>query len=332
MPTKDWNLVTFERYFVGGLVFAMAMALSAAFSNAQPVANEAMPRLTLPVAPENYPAASYFANEEGHVVLVATIGVDGQMSNARLETSSGYTALDEASIALANDARLPTPATNAAGEPVSVDVLVDVVWELPAEPNVAAQNDSPGSAQERLRLDPSSEFAIAYFDPDADFTRYDKLIFEGPEIAFREGWRRQHHGATPGDMEQIRRERAQWFRDVFIAEFQDEGGYQFVDEAGENVLLIRAGIGDLDVAAPILASNTAPGYSIAVGGTTATLVLELFDAARGEVLARVFDRQQSASAGIDSRATRFSNENDARIIFTGWAEILRARLDEDRGN
>jgi TonB family protein len=324
--------VTFERYFVGGLVLATAMTLSSAFATAQPITNETMPRLTLPVKPENYPAASYFANEEGHVVLIATIGVDGQMSNARLETSSGYAALDEASISLANDARLPTPPTNIAGEPVSVVVLVDVVWELPADPRAAVQNDSPGSTQGRLRLDPSSDFAIAYFNPDADFTKYDKLIFEGPEIAFREGWRRQHIGATLGDMERIKQECAQWFRDVFIAELQDEGGFQFVEEAGENVLLIHAGIGDLDVAAPILASNSDPGYSIAAAGTSATLVLELFDSARGEVLARVFDRQQSASAGFDSRDTRFSNENDARVIFTGWAEILRARLDEDRGN
>ena len=318
-----------SRFFFVGLMSLMAMIFSPAYSAAQPNSEDATPRLTLPIAPGNYPVDSLVANEEGHVVLIATIGADGQMSNARLEQSSGYSKLDEASITLANEARLSTPPTNAAGEPVSVEVFVDMVWELPAEPSVAA-GSAAGSTQDRLQLDPSSDFAMAYFKPDVDFSRYNKIIIEGPEVAFRDGWRLQHGRATINDMERIRRECAGWFRDEFIAELQDEGGFQFVDEAGEAVLLIRAGIGELDVIAPFLTSNFDPGYSLAESGTTATLVLELFDSVSGEILARVFDRQQSASANFDMQVTRYSNEKDARDIFGGWAEILHARLGEGR--
>jgi TonB family protein len=313
-----------KRFFVFGIVSLMAMTSSPAISAAQPNSQAAMPRLALPVEPGNYPDESLVASEEGSVVLIATIGVDGQMSNARVESSSGHSRLDEASIILANEARLSTPPTNAAGEPVSVEVFVDIVWELPPDTSVAAQND--------LELDPSSAFAVAYFKPDVDFAGYDSLIIDLPEVAFREGWRLQHGQATSFDMERIRRDCAQWFLDVFTSELQDEGGFQFVDEAGENVLLIRAGIGELDVIAPFLASTFDPGYSIAQSGTTATLVLELFDSSSGETLARVFDRQQSSSANFSAVVTRASNQKDARDIFAGWAELLHARLVEGRIN
>ena len=325
-----------ERILFSGLAVLMAAIWTPDSSTAQTTtqftsqvnANETMPRLTLPIARENYPVDSFIANEEGHVVLIATIGVDGQMSNARLEASSGHVSLDEASIALANDARLPTPPTNAAGDPVRTDVIVDVIWELP-EPVAVARNDSPETNPDGLLQDLSSEFAVAFFRPGADFSGYDKLIIEGPEIAFRDGWRRQHSRATLNDMERIRRERAEWFREVFIAEFTDDGAYQLVDEMGQDVLTVRAGIGELDVVAPFLSSETEPGYSLTAGGTAATLVLELIDSTTGEVLARLFDRRQEASSNFDTRATRYGNERDARGIFGDWAELLRARLDED---
>ena len=128
-----------ERLMAGGFALSMAMILSPEMAStqstsAQSEANESLPRLPLPIAPENYPVESLIANEEGSVVLRATIGTDGQMSNAQVQTSSGHPRLDEASIFLANDARLPTPPVNAAGEPVSVDVYVDLEWNLPLEP------------------------------------------------------------------------------------------------------------------------------------------------------------------------------------------------------
>jgi len=167
----------FRNCIISGFAVLIAMTWMAAYSAAQvtPQAvaetstDQAMPRLTLPVAREDYPVQSFVADEEGHVVLVATVGVDGQMSNARLETSSGYIGLDEASIDLANNARLPTPPTSAAGDPVSVDVIVDVVWELP-EPVTVARSDSSQITAEGLRQDPSSDFALALFRPDADFS------------------------------------------------------------------------------------------------------------------------------------------------------------------
>lgn len=301
------------------MLFALfcALSLQTVGSPALAAEGQTLPRLALPIPPESYPADSVAAGEEGHAVVVATIGADGQMSNARIETSSGHPRLDEASVALANDAYLSTPPTNTAGEPVSVEVLVDLVWELPAA-------SAPGG----LQLDPSSPFAIAYFRPGADFSRYDKLILEGPEVEFRDNWRRQHVGATLADMLRIGDQHAEWLRESLVEALRDEGGYQFVDEAGEGVLSIRVGIGDLDVVAPILVVEEI-GQSLAESGTTATLVLELSDSVSGQLLARVFDRQRSARANFETDATRVTNRMDAKNIYDRWAEILSTRLAED---
>ncbi|MFT5489201.1 MAG: TonB family protein [Alphaproteobacteria bacterium] len=111
--------------------FCVATQLGSALAQSADIAS--LPRMALPVAPESYPVEAMIATEEGSVVLRATIGMDGQMSNAHVESSSGHARLDEVSVALANESRLSTPPTNAAGEPVSVDVLIDVNWELPLE-------------------------------------------------------------------------------------------------------------------------------------------------------------------------------------------------------
>ncbi len=127
-----------ERLKITGFAVLMAVMILPAISSAQTEdaqndGNAPLPRLPLPIAPGNYPVESIIANEEGSVVLRANIGTDGQMSGAQVTISSGYERLDAASIFLTNDARLPTPPTNAAGELVSVDVLVDMNWELPLE-------------------------------------------------------------------------------------------------------------------------------------------------------------------------------------------------------
>ena len=144
LGANAWGRLMFERLIAGGFAFLMAMILSAEMASAQSPsaqstsaqseAKESLPRLPLPIAPENYPVESLIANEQGSVVLRANIGTDGQLSDAQVQTSSGHSHLDEASIFLANDARLPTPPTNAEGEPVSVDVFVDLEWNLPLEP------------------------------------------------------------------------------------------------------------------------------------------------------------------------------------------------------
>lgn len=108
----------------------VAAIASPSISRAQPEPVGDMPRMNFPVTMSAYPIQAMLGNEEGRVVLVVTIDETGQMSNARVESSSGHRTLDEAAIDAVNASRLSAPPTNAAGEPVGTDVLVGVNWEL----------------------------------------------------------------------------------------------------------------------------------------------------------------------------------------------------------
>jgi len=101
--------------------------------------------------------------------------------------------------------------------------------------------------------------------------------------------------------------------------------------AGEDVLVIRPAIVDLDVEAPF--TGSAGSYSFTASAGSATLTLDLFDSVSGAVLAQAADRQvarHQQGALNFQRATRVSNRLDAERVLASWAEILRERLDEVR--
>lgn len=49
-------------------------------------------------SPPNYPAHSMRMNEQGRVVLLVELSVDGRVSNVQVKTASGYRRLDEAAV------------------------------------------------------------------------------------------------------------------------------------------------------------------------------------------------------------------------------------------
>ena len=102
---------------------------------------------------------------------------------------------------------------------------------------------------------------------------------------------------------------------------QDEDG------SGDDVLLIRAAIIDLDITAPDTAS---PGRSTTYTASSgaATLYIELFDSVSGQIIGRAADRQVARrSSGWMTWTNRVTNTADARRIFGSWADQLRKFLD-----
>jgi hypothetical protein len=63
-----------------------------------------------------------------------------------------------------------------------------------------------------------------------------------------------------------------------------------------------------------------------------TLVLELYDSASNEILARAIDRRRARNVGNIRWATSVSNRAAARRILRRWADLLVGRLDEVRGS
>jgi len=177
--------------------------------------------------------------------------------------------------------------------------------------------------------------ASAYIDPEADFSVFERVMILDPVVAFRSDWQRDQNRSRTGtnrvstsDMERIKADVARLFRDVFIERLQADDGYEVVNEGGDDVLLLRPAIIDLDVTAPdIQSAGRTQTYAATAGA--ATIYIEFFDSVTGDILGRAIDRQVAKRPGnIVQWTSRVTNTQDARRVLGGWADLLRAFLDE----
>lgn len=177
----------------------------------------------------------------------------------------------------------------------------------------------------------NTRVAMAYVDPDADFSVFERVAILAPYVAFRSNWqrdqRRANNRVTAGDMERIQADVARLFLEVFTEVLEENGGYEVVDVANHDVLLLRPAIIDLDISAPdTMQAGRSTTFSATTGG--ATLYIELFDSLSGKKIGRAADRQEIRSTGNSvSLSNRVTNTAEARRMFRRWAQILRNKLD-----
>ena len=179
-----------------------------------------------------------------------------------------------------------------------------------------------------------SKVALAYIDPKADFSVFKRVMILDTYVAFRSGWETDQRRGTRGirvsanDMERIKSDVASLFKQVMIEQLQADDGYEVVDQADHDVLLLRPAIIDLDVTAP---DTMSPGRTTTFSTSTgaATLYLELYDSVSGQIIGRAADRQAVRNAsGTLSWSNRVSNSQDAKRMFRVWADTLRGFLDD----
>lgn len=174
--------------------------------------------------------------------------------------------------------------------------------------------------------------AMAYIDPDADFSVFKRVAVLEPLVSFRANWQRDQNRSrtrniSTRDMERIKEDVATQFERVFT-ERLEEGGYEVVEVGGDDVLVLRPAIIDLDITAPDTRSG---GRSRTFTSSTgaATLYIELFDSLSGDIIGRAADRQAVRSGGgTVSWSNSVTNTADARRVFGRWADKLISFLDQ----
>jgi hypothetical protein len=189
-----------------------------------------------------------------------------------------------------------------------------------------------------LALVEGSDADVKYVLPEADFAVYNGFILLEPVVAFRRNWQREVNRAagrlsgrvSDGDMEQIKSEVAELFRDVF-AEQLEGGGFAVVEEPGEDVMILRPAIVNLDIAVPDAASTSAGrSRAYAANAGSASLFIELHDSVTGQILARAVDSRRARSSPGFEWVTAASNRADARRVLSTWAEMLVESLNDVR--
>ena len=202
----------------------------------------------------------------------------------------------------------------------------------------AADDDIPEFTHDGLQRVANSKAAITYVKPGADFSGYNQFMILDCHVAFKKDWQKDYNRdqrslsgrVTDKDMERIRNDMAEAFRQVFVEELTENEGYEVVDAPAANVLLILPAIIDLEASAPDTQS-AGRSYTFVNSAGAATLFIEIYDSVSGEVLARAVDRKADRSHGTMQWATRASGRADAKRILRTWAGWLRDRMDEIHG-
>jgi len=154
-------------------------------------------------------------------------------------------------------------------------------------------------------------------------------------VASKSKWQRHQKSSRRGsnristsDMEGIKADVARIFKEVMIERMEANDGFEVVDFADDDVLLLRPAIIDLVVTAPdIPTAGRSQTYAASTGA--ATLYIELFDSVTGEIIGRAIDRQGARrGGGTMSWTSSVTNMAEARRIFGRWADQLRSFLEE----
>lgn len=193
--------------------------------------------------------------------------------------------------------------------------------------------EAPNVTHDGLQLDPDSKVALLYLNPDADFSVYKKFMMLDAYVAFKKNWERKTkvggRRIPAKDIERIKVEAAKLLQDSFREELDKVGGYTFVDTPGDDVMILRPALIDLEITAPDVSSGTHVNQYVTHSGQ-ATLFIELYDSVSGDILARAVDRRNMKNYGTARWANSVTNRQEAKRLFKGWASLLRQAMDEVR--
>lgn len=203
-------------------------------------------------------------------------------------------------------------------------------------PAVVGAKDYPKETPEGLVLQKGKVADAVYVRPGVDFSVYNRVAILECPVAFRKDWERDQQrksGArvSSKDMEEIKAGLSAEFRKIFVEELQDKGGYQVVETGGDDVLVIRPAIINLDVTAPDT-MTAGRSYTLSESAGEMTLYIELYDSVTGQLLAKAIDRRSDPGmAGTIQWRNGVTNKADADRMLRRWAKALRERLDEVHG-
>jgi hypothetical protein len=190
----------------------------------------------------------------------------------------------------------------------------------------AANAQPPQTSHDGLELQPNTKAGLVYLKPGADFSVYDKVALLDCEVTFKESWQREQNrangvAAAKKEMDDLGAALAKRCAEIFKDELETKGGYQFVDTAALDVLLLVPALIDVHMSV-----DTGRRQMVSTSAGEMTLVIEMYDSSTREILGRVADRQAGRYTGMMWH-TEATDRHEADLILRAWAAALRERLD-----
>jgi hypothetical protein len=199
---------------------------------------------------------------------------------------------------------------------------------------LAAKDAPPEVSPDGLNLTKSTKNRLVYMKPGATFSQYGRLAILDPLVEFEKDWQKDYNRSRTGlegrvsdaDVEKMKERLAAEFKKIFIDELQGKGGYQVVDVAGPDVLVLRPALLNVEVNAPDVMTSGIEHTVVRSAGQM-TLYLEFWDSTTNTLLARVMDAQADPDT-MAQMGGSVTNKAAADRILRGWAKELRERLDD----
>jgi hypothetical protein len=194
-------------------------------------------------------------------------------------------------------------------------------------------DDLPAVTSDGLTRIESKNVDAVYWQEGATLAGYNAIAIAEAPVSFRKNWMRDFNRdqmslgnrVRESDMERIKAELSEAFQSEFSKVLTDRG-YAVVDRTGDDVLLLRPAIVDLDVTAPDLRSATRTTTFAADPGQM-TLYMEFYDSVTGDKIGEVADRQRGRDWGTLQWSNSASNRAEANRILRRWADLLADALD-----
>jgi hypothetical protein len=187
-----------------------------------------------------------------------------------------------------------------------------------------AANAKPPDTWDGLDRIKTRRFDAVYLLPNADFSRYTKVMIDRPEVAFEKDWQRDFNSSSRGSTRvtdaDIRRAIDNGSA-MFVAALEKEysaAGFPVTSIPGPDVLRVSTAILNIAVNAPdIMTAGRSRVYAQEAG--RATLALEVRDSLSGTILGRAVD---GAVVGDSAPYLRnsVSNRADFEDQFARWAK------------
>lgn len=200
-----------------------------------------------------------------------------------------------------------------------------------SKPSIQTGPDAEMTFDGLVRVDNTSMSKVWVRD-DIDLSAYNKVLPVVTGVQYRTVKemsptvaRRSNQGVfyIPED---ARQEFEKDVAEVFREEFAKSSKFTLTDKTGDDVLLVRAELQDVVSKVPPEGLGREYTYIRSVGD--ATLVLEVYDAGSGEILARAVDRREFTTPGQRvERSSEGFNRATVRRGLRSWASVLVSGLD-----
>lgn len=216
-----------------------------------------------------------------------------------------------------------------------VIVTLSIIGSLLTVGCASTSDTVPTTTPDGLELVRSEKHSAAYMKPEANLDIYDEFAIVPCQVAFRKNWQRDYNSSHRSsgqqikdrDIDRIKRELGEECTAFFTEALSEEPAYNLVTEwqEGENVLLVRPNIIDLNITSPDVSSpGMTRSYSASAGSMT--LYLELIDAETSEVLVRAYDSKADPESFVNY-ANKITNRQAADRLLRDWASRLRQAMD-----